>query len=52
MYLWFGKPLDGINFLPVGEYSDWQIAVDSSRKRHFNSSRAALGLAPSSQPRY
>ena len=32
--------------------SDWQIVVDSSRKSRLDSSKAAFGLAPSSQPRY
>ena len=32
--------------------SHWQIAVDSSRKRLFDSSGTAFGLPPSPQPRY
>lgn len=32
--------------------SDCQIAVDSSRKSHLDSSKAAFGLVPSLQPKY
>ena len=36
----------------LADGSHWQIAVDSLRKRLFDSSRTAFGLPPSPQPRY